>query len=88
MYLIERLTMSSTVPSKTPEEKVDVPLRFGKSSYDRLLALQSKVEADSLGNVAKNSFRVYEALVDEAEAGATFFIKRKGDDSPVPYEVF
>jgi hypothetical protein len=78
------MSASSNDQGKT----VDVTLRLSVELHQRLLALQATVQSKDLGEVSQNAYRLYEAMVNEAEAGAEFFIKRKGDDAPVPHEVF
>lgn len=83
----------STVEGAQPqpdnqEGDIEVTLRISKQSHARLTELMRKTEATGLDEITKNAYRLFEAMVDEADAGATFFIKRKGDEAPVPYEVF
>lgn len=52
-----------------------VQLEMPPSSYERLKSLRDKTEATSFAEVIKNSLRLYEALVEEAERGNELYIK-------------
>ena len=79
----------STAKSSAPQKDVvEGSMILSKESYERLLELKRITEANNVGDVIKNAIRLYEAMVNEAEAKADFFIMRVGDKSPVPYEVF
>lgn len=41
----------------------------------RLLALKSKTESGSYAEVVKNALRLYEAVIEQSEAGNTFLLK-------------
>lgn len=43
----------------------------------RLQALKNKTESVSYAEVVKNALRLYEAVIEQAEAGNTFFLKDK-----------
>jgi len=77
------------MPKNEPKgkESVQVIISLSGTALARLRALQAKTESDEQ-HVFANAVRLYEAVVGEAEAGAEFFIRRKGDESPQPYEVF
>lgn len=53
--------------------QMDMPER----SLARLQELKLKTEASSYAEVIKNSLRLYEALIAEAEQGSTFLVKTK-----------
>ena len=81
--------MSATKVTAKQEEIVGGNITLSKESYQKLLELKRITEADNIiGQIIKNALRLYETMVNEAEANATFYIKRAGDKSPVPYEVF
>ena len=82
------IIMSATKVTAKQEEIVGGNITLSKESYQRLLELKRITEADNIGQIIKNALRLYETMVNEAEANATFYIKRAGDKSPVPYEVF
>lgn len=63
-------------------------LKLSKAASERFLALQRKMEAPDPGVVILNALRLFEAAVNESEAGSTFLIKRKSDVDPVPWEIF
>ena len=44
---------------------------------ERLNALKAKAEAASYTEVVKNALRIYEALIEETEAGKQFLIRDK-----------
>ncbi len=52
-----------------------VQLELPDASMERLRALREKTEASSYAEVIKNSLRLYEALVKEAENGKQVCIK-------------
>ncbi|NJD36147.1 MAG: ribbon-helix-helix protein, CopG family [Betaproteobacteria bacterium] len=59
-----------------------VQLELPESSMERLRALREKTEATSYAEVIKNSLRLYEALIKEAESGNQVCIKdRKGKET-------
>jgi hypothetical protein len=70
---------------KVPKNRVqfDLPPR----SMERLNALKLKTEAASYAEVVKNALRLYEALVEETEAGKQFFV-RDETGSLAPYRMF
>jgi hypothetical protein len=49
----------------------DLPPR----SMDRLNALKRKTEASSYAEVVKNALRLYEALIEETDAGKQFLVR-------------
>jgi hypothetical protein len=53
-----------------------VQLELPESSMERLKALRDKTEAASYAEVIKNSLRLYEALIKEAEGSSEVCIKR------------
>lgn len=46
-----------------------------EKSMERLQELKTKTEAASYAEVVKNALRLYEAVITEAEAGNTFFVR-------------
>jgi hypothetical protein len=77
--------MSTFMDDEVPDDKVEITFRFSKELYEKLLTLREKVDADDLKEVIMNAYHHYEAHVNEAKAGASFFIQRTGDVAPVPY---
>ncbi len=63
-----------------------VQLELPESSMERLKALREKTEASSYAEVIKNSLRLYEALIKEAEGGNQVYIKDK-DGAEVSYRM-
>jgi Arc/MetJ-type ribon-helix-helix transcriptional regulator len=63
-----------------------VQLELPESSMERLKALREKTEATSYAEVIKNSLRLYEALIKEAEGGNQLCIKN-ADGSETSYRV-
>ena len=57
--------------------KTRVQLDLSLSAVDRLSALKGKTEAASYTEVVKNALRIYEALIEETEAGKEFLIRDK-----------
>lgn len=80
--------MSATEGVQSQDGDIEVVFRVSKRTHERLMELVRKAEAKDIAEITKNAYRLFEAMVNEAEAGASFFIKRKGDEAPVPYEVF
>lgn len=67
--------------------KQRVQLDLPEKSLARLTGLKEKTEATSYTEVVKNALRLYEAVVDEASAGNTFFV-RNADGGIREYIVF
>ena len=64
-------------------QKNRVQLDFAPRSMERLNALKLKTEASSYAEVVKNALRLYEALIEETEAGKQFLTRdRNGVVSP------
>ena len=63
-----------------------VQLELPESSMERLQALKEKTEATSYAEVIKNSLRLYEALIKEAEGGNQVCIK-SADGSEISYRM-
>lgn len=59
--------------------QMDMPSR----SVERLKRLQDVTEAASYAEVMKNALRLYEALIDEIEAGNEIMVKRGKDTVPL-----
>lgn len=68
-------------------KKERVQLDFAPRSMARLNALKSKTEASSYAEVVKNALRIYEALIEESEAGSQFLI-RDENGSIAPFRLF
>jgi hypothetical protein len=64
------------VTMKTTRVQLELP----ESSMERLKALKDKTEAASYAEVIRNSLRLYEALVGEAESGNEVLIKSPDGD--------
>jgi len=63
-----------------------VQLELPDSSMERLKTLREKTEATSYAEVIKNSLRLYEALIKEAEGGNQVCIK-SADGSETSYRM-
>jgi hypothetical protein len=74
-------------PARQKLAKNRVQFDLTPKSMDRLTALKTKTEAPSYAEVVKNALRLYEALIEEEEAGRQFFV-RDGDGNMVPYRIF
>lgn len=57
--------------------KTRVQLDFPAGAIERLATLKAKTEASSYTEVVKNALRIYEALIEETEAGKEFLIRDK-----------
>jgi len=64
-----------------------VQLEMPPQAMERLQRLKEKTEAASYAEVIRNALRVFEALVQEHEAGAEFFLKRANGET-VAYRIF
>ena len=67
--------------------KTRVQLDLSLSAVDRLSALKAKTEAASYTEVVKNALRIYEALIEETEAGKEFLLRDK-DGVIAPFRLF
>ena len=63
-----------------------VQLELPDKAFERLQSLRDKTEAASYAEVMKNALRLYEALIQEAEAGNTVCIK-SADGAETAYKV-
>jgi hypothetical protein len=52
-----------------------VQLDLPEKAVERLQILKTKTEAISYAEVIRNALRLYEAVVEEAEAGSTFQLR-------------
>jgi hypothetical protein len=59
--------------------QMDMPPR----SVERLKRLQEVTEAASYAEVMKNALRLYEALIEEVEAGNEIMVKRGSETAPL-----
>jgi Arc/MetJ-type ribon-helix-helix transcriptional regulator len=64
-----------------------VQLEMPPQAMERLQRLKEKTEAASYAEVIRNALRVFEALVQEHEAGAEFSLKRSSGET-VAYRIF
>ena len=64
-----------------------VQLEMPPQAMERLQRLKEKTEAASYAEVIRNALRVFEALVQEHEAGAEFSLKRASGET-VAYRIF
>ena len=67
----------------TKRVQLDLPER----SMARLQELRSKTEATSYAEVVKNALRLYEAVVEETEAGKKFLLRSPNGDT-TEYKIF
>ena len=68
-------------------KKNRVQLDFAPRAMERLNALKAKTEATSYAEVVKNALRLYEALIEESEAGKQFMI-REENGAVTPFRLF
>jgi hypothetical protein len=68
-------------------KKNRVQLDFAPRSMERLNALKTKTQAASYAEVVKNALRLYEAVIEETDAGKQFLVR---DQSGVvaPFRLF
>jgi len=69
----------ATADSVSKRIQMDMPPR----SVERLKRLQEVTEAASYAEVMKNALRLYEALIEEVEAGNEVMVKRGEDTIPL-----
>ena len=69
--------------SSTKRVQLDLPER----SMARLQDLRTKTEATSYAEVVKNALRLYEAVIEEAEAGNQFLVREPGGATK-EYKIF
>lgn len=66
--------------SKKPAQEVvttTVQIEMPQASMDRLRALKERTEARDYAEVVKNAFKLYEQMIEYAEAGNTFMLRDK-----------
>jgi hypothetical protein len=63
-----------------------VQLEMQLKSYERLQLMKERTEASSYAEVLKNALRLYEAIIDEYDAGSRLYLKDK-DGTLVEYKV-
>jgi hypothetical protein len=68
-------------------KKNRVQLDFAPRSMERLNALKAKTEAASYAEVVKNALRLYEAPIEETEAGKQFLV-RDQSGAVAPFRLF
>lgn len=64
-----------------------VQMELPEKSMQRLSILKDKTEASSYAEVLKNALRLYESIIDEAEAGKTIYLKDK-EGNVSEYKIF
>ena len=64
-----------------------VQLEMPPQAMERLQRLKDKTEAASYAEVIRNAVRVFEALLQEHEAGAEFSLKRPNGET-ISYKIF
>jgi len=77
-------------PYEDPEvERVTtrVQLEMPPQAMVRLQKLKERTEAASYAEVIRNALRLFEALVEEHDGGADFFLRRPDGES-VQYKIF
>lgn len=62
-----------------------VQLELPEASMERLRLLRDKTEASSYAEVIKNSLRLFEALIAEAESGKQLYIRDENGDQPIKF---
>jgi hypothetical protein len=64
-----------------------VQLEMPPQALARLQKLKERSEAASYAEVIRNALRLFEALADEHEKGAEFFLRRP-DGETIAYKIF
>jgi len=75
------------IKDKVKVQKNRVQLDFPPRAMERLNALKVKTEASSYAEVVKNALRLYEALIEEDEAGKQLLTRDK-DGVIAPFRLF
>lgn len=73
-------------PKSEPRDLKRVQIDMPTKSLERLRDLMVTTEASSYAEVIKNALRLYEALIQEVEAGNVILIKNK--DGIYPFKIF
>lgn len=60
-----------------------IQMEMPPRSVERLKRLQDVTEAASYAEVMKNALRLYEALIEEVEAGNEIMVRRGQDTAPM-----
>lgn len=71
---------SETAAAGAKRIQMDMPPK----SVERLKRLQTITEASSYAEVMKNALRLYEAMINEVEAGNDILVRRDGVIAPLP----
>jgi IS1 family transposase len=71
----------------TPPTKNRVPFDLPPRSMERLNALKRKTEASSYAEVVKDALRLYEALIEDTDAGKQVLV-RNAAGVVSPYRLF
>lgn len=72
---------------KTPQEK-HLHMVLKGDSVARLERLQAIVHPPTQTGAVTTALQLFEAFINEYEAGSEFYIKREGDSGPIKYEIF
>lgn len=72
---------------EVPQEK-HLHMVLKGDSIARLEKLQTVVIPPTQTGAVTTALQLFEAFINEHEAGSEFFIKRKGDSAPIKYEIF
>jgi len=78
---------ADAVESGAERTTTRVQLEMPPQAMERLQRLKEKTEAASYAEVIRNAVRVFEALLQEHEAGAEFALKRANGET-VSYKIF
>jgi len=83
---------AATIPGQPAQDSTGlandrVQFDLAPRSMQRLNTLKRKTEATSYAEVVKNALRLYEALVEETEAGNQFLV-RDANGTVSPYRLF
>lgn len=77
-------TAPDQVRDKPAPSRSRVQFDLPPRSVERLNTLKRKTEAASYAEVVKNALRLYEALIEETEAGKQFLVRdRDGGIAPL-----
>ena len=75
--------MVETPKRDNKQQKARVQLDLLPRNMERLVSLRTRTEASSFAEVVKNALRIYEALLEETEAGNQLLLRnQQGEVTP------
>lgn len=72
---------------KEPVRKKNIHMIIKGDDLKRLEALQARVDPGTQTEVFINALQLLDEIIHEHDSESEFFIKRKSDNTPVPYDI-